>query len=85
RAMVLRLAAVLNVPQREQNRLLVAAGLAPVYTERPLDAPEMAAVRAGVQTVLAAYDPFPCVVVDRGWWILQANSGAAVLLDGVAP
>ncbi|PRC60396.1 transcriptional regulator, partial [Mycobacterium sp. ITM-2017-0098] len=39
RAMVLRLAAVLNVPQREQNRLLVAAGLAPVYTERPLDAP----------------------------------------------
>ncbi|PRC54517.1 transcriptional regulator, partial [Mycobacterium sp. ITM-2017-0098] len=42
RAMVLRLAAVLNVPQREQNRLLVAAGLAPVYTERPLDAPEMA-------------------------------------------
>ncbi|PRC61194.1 transcriptional regulator, partial [Mycobacterium sp. ITM-2017-0098] len=41
--------------------------------------------RAGVQTVLAAYDPFPCVVVDRGWWILQANSGAAVLLDGVAP
>lgn len=85
RAMVLRLAAVLDVPQREQNRLLVAAGLAPVYTERPLDAPEMAAVRAGVQMVLAAYDPFPCVVVDRGWWILQANPGAAVLLDGVAP
>lgn len=83
--MVLRLAAVLDVPQREQNRMLVAAGLAPAYTERSLDAPEMAAVRAGVQTVLAAYDPFPCVVVDRGWWILQANAGAAVLLDGVAP
>jgi transcriptional regulator with XRE-family HTH domain len=85
RAMVLRLAAVLDVPQREQNRMLVAAGLAPVYTERSLDAPEMAAVRAGVQTVLDAYDPFPCVVVDRGWWILQANPGAGVLLDGVAP
>lgn len=85
RAMVLRLASVLDVPQREQNRLLVAAGLAPVYTERPLDAPEMAAVRTGVQLVLDVYDPYPCVVIDHGWWIVQANAGAAVLLDGVAP
>ncbi len=85
RAMVLRLASVLDIPQREQNRMLIAAGLAPVYAERSLDAPDMAAVRAGVQKVLDAYDPFPCVVVDRGWWILQANPGAAVLLDGVAP
>ncbi|MGE0219645.1 MAG: helix-turn-helix domain-containing protein [Mycolicibacterium sp.] len=84
RTMVLRLATALGVPQREQNRLLVAAGLAPVYTERPLDAPDMAAVRAGVQTVLDAYDPYPCVVVDSGWWIRSANAGAAVLLDGVA-
>ncbi|ANI40201.1 XRE family transcriptional regulator [Mycolicibacterium vaccae ATCC 25954] len=85
KAMVLRLAAALGVPQREQNRLFVAAGLAPVYAERPLDAPEMAAVRDGVHKVLAAYDPYPCVVVDRGWSILQTNSGAGVLLDGVAP
>ena len=53
--------------------------------ERSLDAPDMAAVRAGVQRVLSAFDPYPCVVVDRGWWIVQANPGAAVLLDGVAP
>ncbi|ORB27097.1 helix-turn-helix transcriptional regulator [Mycolicibacterium parafortuitum] len=85
RAMVLRLADALDVPQREQNRMLVAAGLAPAYAERPLDAPDMAAVRAGVQRVLDAYDPFPCVVVDRGWWIRQVNDGAGVLLDGVAP
>ncbi|MDW5609844.1 MULTISPECIES: helix-turn-helix domain-containing protein [Mycolicibacterium] len=85
RAMVLRLATVLDVPQREQNRLFVAAGLAPVYGERSLQAPDMAAVRAGVQMVLAAYDPYPCVMVDRGWWILQANPGASILLDGVAP
>ncbi|MDZ4267441.1 MAG: helix-turn-helix transcriptional regulator, partial [Mycobacterium sp.] len=85
RAMVLRLAAVLNVPAREQNRLLVAAGLAPVYAERALDSPDMAAVRAGVQRVLDAFGPYPCVVVDRGWWIVQANPGVAVLLDGVAP
>lgn len=85
RSMVLRLASVLDVPQREQNRMLIAAGLAPVYAERSLDDPDMAAVRAGVQKVLDAYDPFPCVVVDRGWWIMAANPGAAVLLDGVAP
>ncbi|WP_460353516.1 helix-turn-helix domain-containing protein [Mycobacterium sp. ZZG] len=85
RAMVLRLATALGVPQREQNRLFVAAGLAPVYAERSLDAPEMVAVRDGVRRVLTAYEPYPCVVVDRGWWILQANAGAGVLLDGVAP
>ncbi len=82
--MVLRLASVLDVPLREQNRMLIAAGLAPVYAERSLDAPDMAAVRAGVQMVLDAYEPYPCVVIDRDWWILQSNPGAAVLLEGVA-
>lgn len=85
RAMVLRLAAVLDVPLRDQNRLLMAAGLAPVYGERPLDDPDMCAVREGIERVLNAYNPFPCVVVDRGWQLVQANAGAAVLLDGVAP
>jgi transcriptional regulator with XRE-family HTH domain len=84
RAMVLRLAAVLDVPLREQNHLLLAAGLAPVYGERPLDDPNMTAVRDGVERVLNAYNPFPCVVVDRGWQIVLANSGAGVLLEGVA-
>jgi transcriptional regulator with XRE-family HTH domain len=85
RAMVLRLADVLDVPPRERNRLLLAAGLAPVYGERSLDDPDMAAVRDGVERVINAYNPFPCVVVDRGWWIVRANAGAGVLLDGVAP
>lgn len=84
RAMVLRLAEALNVPRREQNQLLVAAGLAPVYAERSLDDPDMAAVREGVNRVLAAYTPFPCVAVDRRWQIVQVNAGAGVLLDGVA-
>ena len=83
--MVLRLAAVLDVPLREQNQLLLAAGLAPVYGERSLDDPDMAAVREGVERVLNAYNPFPCVVVDRGWQIVHANAGAGVLLEGVAP
>lgn len=83
RSMVLRLTRVLDVPQREQNRLLIAAGLAPAYSERSLDAPEMAAVRAGIARVLDAYDPYPCVVVDRAWNIVAANPGTAVLLAGL--
>jgi transcriptional regulator with XRE-family HTH domain len=85
RAMVLRLAAVLDVPLREQNRMLLAAGLAPVYAERSLDDPDMAAVRAGLDTVLTAYEPYPCLAVDHGWNILATNAGAGVLIQGVAP
>ncbi len=84
RAMVLRLAEALDVPLRDQNQLLLAAGLAPVYAERTLDDPEMAGVRDGVARVLDAYHPFPCVVVDRAWNLLQANAGTAVMLQDVA-
>jgi transcriptional regulator with XRE-family HTH domain len=85
RAMVLRLATALDVPLREQNRLLIAAGFAPAYAERNFDDPDMAAVRKGVERVLAAYSPYPCLAVDRSWYVLDSNAGAAVLLDGVAP
>jgi transcriptional regulator with XRE-family HTH domain len=85
RAMVLRLATALAVPLRERNQMLAAAGLAPEYAERSLDDPDMAAIRNGVEQVLAAYDPYPCLAVDRGWNILRSNSGAAILLDGVDP
>lgn len=84
RAMVLRLAAALEVPAREQNQLLIAAGLAPAYSERTLEDPGMSAVRAGVERVLNAYNPFPCLAIDRNWNILQANSGAGIMLEGVA-
>lgn len=84
RAMVLRLATALEVPAREQNQLLIAAGLAPAYSERTLDDPGMSAVRTGVERVLNAYNPFPCLAIDRGWNVLQVNAGAAILLDGVA-
>ncbi|MGE2717062.1 helix-turn-helix domain-containing protein [Mycolicibacterium litorale] len=85
RAMVLRLADVLDVPPRERNQLLMAAGLAPVYPERSLDDPELTAVRDGVQRVLSAYEPYPCVAVDRHWNLVSANAATSVLLDGVAP
>jgi transcriptional regulator with XRE-family HTH domain len=84
RAMVLRLAEALDVPHREQNHLLLAAGLAPEYAERSLDDPDMAAVREGVDRVLRAYDPYPCLAVDRGWRIVAANAGTELLLRGVA-
>ncbi|WP_280829496.1 helix-turn-helix transcriptional regulator [Mycobacterium sp. OTB74] len=85
RTMVLKLADALNIPAREQNRMLLAAGHAPVYAERPLDDPEMSAVRTGIERVLAAYAPFPCLAVDHGWNIVSTNAGVAVLLQGVAP
>ena len=83
--MVLRLAAVLDVPPREQNQLLLAAGLAPAYAERSLDDPDLVAVRDGLAMVLEAYEPYPCLAVDRGWNIVAANAGAGVLMQGVAP
>ena len=83
--MVLRLAAALEVPRREQNQFLVAAGLAPEYSERTLDDPEMAAIRNGVDRVLTAYEPYPCLAVNRQWDIVVTNASAAVLIDGVAP
>lgn len=81
--MVLHLAAELDVPRRERNRLLLAAGYAPVYEERDLEDPEMAAVSETVRRVLAAHDPFPALAVDHGWALLAHNTGAARLLEGL--
>jgi hypothetical protein len=82
--MVLRLAEHLDVPLRERNAMLLAAGFAPEYSEQHLDAPEMAAVRAAVDLVLAAHNPYPAIAVDRYWNIIAANPAAAVLGEGVA-
>lgn len=85
REMVLHLAEQLELPLRARNELLVAAGFAPVYGERAIDAPEMGAVRAALDLVLAAYEPFPAVVVDRHWHLVAGNRGVALLTDGVDP
>ena len=84
RTMVLRLAEALHVPLRERNQLLIAAGLAPVYAERSMADPDMAAVRDGLAQVLKAYEPYPCLAVDRCWNIVAANAGAGLMLEGVA-
>src|ERR1700737_792711 len=65
REMVLHLAEHLEVPLRERNGLLLAAGYAPVYRERPLDTAEMSPVRLALDRFLRAHEPYPAVVVDR--------------------
>lgn len=85
RELVLRLSEHLEVPLRERNRLLLAAGYAPVYTETSLDDPELAAARQAVRGLLTGHQPFPAVAIDRGWNLLDANAGVAMLLEGVAP
>lgn len=81
--MVLRLAEELEVPLRERNRLLLAAGYAPSYEERSLEEPEMAPVRDAVQAILDGHDPYPALAVDHGWALLAHNRGAALLMAGL--
>lgn len=85
RAFVLHLAEHLDVPLRERNELLVAAGYAPVYGETDLDAPEMAAVSSALDLVLRHHEPFPALVVDRRWDLVRANAGVGLLLQVVGP
>jgi len=76
RAMVLRLARVLDVPIRERNQLLLAAGYAPLYREAGLASEEAAQVRAAVERILEAHEPYPAVVMDRHWNVMATNSAA---------
>ncbi|WP_330242269.1 helix-turn-helix transcriptional regulator [Streptomyces sp. NBC_00525] len=83
--MVLRLAERLDVPLRERNRLLLAAGFAPRYPERPLGDGALAAAREAVERVLRAHEPYPAVAFDRRWDILRANRAVEPFFAGVAP
>jgi transcriptional regulator with XRE-family HTH domain len=83
--MVLKLAGKLDVPLRESNQLLIAAGYAPRYGALAFEAPEMDPVRAAIDRVLSAHDPYPAVVVDRHWELIAANEGAGILTAGAAP
>ncbi|PZG22099.1 helix-turn-helix domain-containing protein [Nonomuraea aridisoli] len=82
-AMVLRLAEHLGVPLRERNRLLVAAGHAPVVRERPLEDPHLMPARDALEQVLRGHEPYPALAVDRRWNLLFANAAIDVFLDGV--
>jgi len=85
REMVLHLAEQLELPLRERNRLLVAAGFAPVFPERPLGDPALQAARRAVDLVLTGHEPYPALAVDRHWTLIAANGALTPLLSGIAP
>ena len=85
REMVLRLAERLDVPLRERNTLLVAAGYAPMYRQRSLDDPALAPARQAVALVLKGHEPFPALAVDRHWNLVAHNALVPLLMDGASP
>ncbi|BCP54052.1 transcriptional regulator [Kaistia sp. 32K] len=85
RDMVLKLAAELDVPLRERNLMLVAAGFAPVYRERRMDDAAMAAARRAVARILDGHEPYPALAIDRHWNLVAANAAVLRLVAGVSP
>jgi transcriptional regulator with XRE-family HTH domain len=85
RDMVLRLSERLEIPLRERNVLLVAAGFAPVFQEKKLDDPTLTAARQAVDLVLKGHEPYPALAIDRHWMMVAANASVAPLLVGCAP
>ncbi|WP_405977770.1 helix-turn-helix domain-containing protein [Streptomyces sp. NBC_00158] len=81
--MVLRLADRLDVPVRERNALLLAAGYAPHYAHTALDDPSMETLREGMQRLLTGYEPYPALVVDAVYDVVAANRGIGMLLEGL--
>ena len=84
RDMILRLAGELGVPLRSQNELLLAGGFAPAFAESDLDGPPLAVVLSSLRDVLAAHAPYPAVLVDRHWTMIDANDAVAGLTEGCA-
>lgn len=86
RGLLLHLAEHLDVPLRERNALLLAAGYAPIYRETPMDAAAMAPVRDALDKILTGHEPYPAMIVDRCWNLVAANTPAIDLLtEGIAP
>jgi len=83
RDMVLKLAERLNVPLRERNVLLVAAGFAPAFPQRSLDDPALKSAREAIDLVLRAHEPNPALAYDRHWNLVSANRMLAPILEGV--
>ena len=82
---LLRIAERLDVPHREQNALLLAAGFAPRFPQTPFDSETMASIRQTVGTLLQAYSPFPALAVDRHWNVVAANAALGRLIESAAP
>ncbi|MFI0511080.1 helix-turn-helix domain-containing protein [Streptomyces sp. WSLK1-5] len=85
RNMVVRLGEALELPLRERNELLLAAGYAPAYPESSLDGPELAPVRTAIDHILRGHQPYPALVVDRAGDLIAANSAFDLITEGAAP
>ncbi|WP_214411437.1 helix-turn-helix domain-containing protein [Sphaerisporangium fuscum] len=85
REMVLHLSEELDLSLRERNRLLLAAGFAPVFAETRLDAPEMTAVQGALRQILTGHDPYPAVVVDGRWNLVESNRSLALFTGLISP
>jgi transcriptional regulator with XRE-family HTH domain len=85
RELVQHLAEHLDIPLRERNRLLLAGGFAPTYTETPIDAPEMTVVREALDLLMASHEPYPAVVLNSRFEMVTANQAIGILIEGVAP
>jgi transcriptional regulator with XRE-family HTH domain len=83
REMLLRLSERLDVPLRERNRLMTAAGYAPMFRERRLDDPALAAARAAIDLLLAGHEPYPAIAIDRHWTMVAHNAAVPRLLAGI--
>ena len=77
RALLMQAARVLDVPLRDRNAMLLAAGYAPIYDESAWDAPQMHSINRALERMLAQHEPFPALVLDRHWNVLMRNQGAA--------
>src|SRR5437764_2152248 len=83
RAMLLGVAERLAIPYRERNEILLAAGYAPAFPERSLEDPALSPVRDALDRILAAHEPYPAIVFDRGWNLVAANTSASGMVDRV--
>lgn len=84
REMILHLAEQLQIPMRERNVLLVAAGYAPIFPERPLSDPALASAREAIEIVLEGHKPYPAFALDRHWNVVASNGALPALYEGVA-
>jgi transcriptional regulator with XRE-family HTH domain len=84
REMLVRILEQLEVPFRQQNRLLLASGHAPAFPERSLEDPDLLPVREALDQILTGHEPYPAVVVDRHWGLVAGNRAVALLMAGVA-
>lgn len=85
RAMIITLASHLDVPLRERNSLLLAAGFAPIYKDRPFNHPGLVQARAALERLVKAHEPYPALIIDRLWTLVRANAAVAPLLVGADP